>query len=295
MSRSSAAPAVHASCPVCGGRNLRDKYVINDFSILRCLSCELLFVKEIPTQQELDYHYGKAADGMAADEDCVYLNRANDENLAYYYRRLRDQIVRSVPAGRILDIGCNAGQFLDVMEGFERYGIERSPLHGPVAREKYGEKIFIGTFEDYPAPAIPFDCITLQDVLDHMVDPLEALRKCHSLLKPNGLLIVKVHDISCLYAKLSGKNFYAFLPPLHLFYFSRPSLKMALEKASFTVVRALHMSHLIFLSTIFYRLARGNPESPFFALYRKTEGTWLGRRRIHKNLHDIITVFAVKG
>lgn len=294
MSRSAPAGSCHATCPVCGNGQLRAAHVINDFTILRCRSCELMFVKEIPTQQELDYHYGKAADGMKSDEDCVYLNRANDENLAYYYRKLREQIVRRVPTGRVLDVGCNAGQFLDVMAGFERYGIERSPLHGPVAREKYGENIFIGTFEDYPAPAIPFDCITLQDVLDHMVDPLEALRKCQRLLKPGGLLIVKVHDISCLYAKLSGKNFYAFLPPLHLFYFSRTSLKLALEKAAFTVVRALHMSHRIFVSTVFYRLARGNPNSPFFALYRRTEGTWLGRRRIHKNLHDIITVFAVK-
>lgn len=39
--------------------------MINDFAILLCRSCELLFVKVIPTQQELDYHYGKTADRIA--------------------------------------------------------------------------------------------------------------------------------------------------------------------------------------------------------------------------------------
>lgn len=285
----------HSSCPVCGSGGLRERYVVNGFTILRCGRCGLMFVREIPTQEELDRHYGKAADGMGENEDCVYLNRENAENLGYYYRNLRARILERVPAGRILDVGCNAGQFLDVMEGFERHGIERSPVHGAVARAKYGERVFLGVFEDYPEPGFLFDCISLQDVLDHMVDPLAALRKCHRLLRPGGLLVVKVHDLSCLYARLSGRNFYAFLPPLHLFYFGRRSLRLALEKSGFAVASLTHMAHLMFVSTVFYRLARGNSGSPFFRAYRRLEGTWLGSRRIRKNLHDIVTVFAVKG
>ncbi len=127
-----------------------------------------------------------------------------------------------------------------------------------------------------------------------MVDPLEALKKCNKLLKPNGLLIVKVHDMSCLYAKITGKNFYAFLPPLHLFYFNRTSLVMALKKASFKVILSKHMGHLLLLNTIFYRLSRGNQKKHLFKLYKLMKGTWFGHRKIYKNLHDIITVFAVK-
>lgn len=91
-----------------------------------------------------------------------------------------------------------------------------------------------------------------------------------------------------------GKKFYAFLPPLHLFYFNRTSIAAALEKASFKVVLSNHIGHLMFLSTIFYRLSRGNVKSVFFKLYKLMKGTWLGNKKIHKNLHDIITVFAVK-
>lgn len=284
----------HSCCPICGKSVLKCKFTINDFTIVQCRSCKLMFVKEQLSQQELDYHYCKAADGMDVDEDCVYLDKENVENLKYYYRNLRSFIQKRILTGKILDIGCNAGYFLDVMKGFECYGIDRSPSHGEIAKKKYGDNIFIGTFENYKAPDFLFDCISLQDVLDHMVDPLKVLKTCNKLLKPNGILIVKVHDISCLYARITGKNFYALLPPLHLFYFNRTSLAMALKKASFKIVLTKHMGHLMFLSTIFYRLSRGNQKSIFFKTYKLMEGTWLGHRKIYKNLHDIITIFAVK-
>ena len=284
----------HSCCPICRNNDLISKYIINAFTIAQCRFCKLMFVKEQLSQEELDYHYGKSNDGMNADDDCVYLDEGNIENLKYYYRNLRSLILERIPSGSILDIGCNAGCFLDIMEGFDRYGIERSPSHGKITEEKYGENIFIGTFEDYRPPDFLFDCITLQDVLDHMVDPLTALKKCHAMLKPGGLLVVKVHDMSCLYAKTMGKNFYAFLPPLHLFYFNRSALASALERSSFDLVRTKHMGHAMFLSTVLYRLSQGNQNTLFFKLYKKIDRTWLGGRKIYKNLHDIITVFGVK-
>lgn len=284
----------HSFCPICRHNILKDKYIVNNFTIVCCQSCRLMFVKEKLSQQELDNYYCKESDGMDAEADFVYLNRENIENIKYYYKNLRSVILKKMSTGKILDIGCNTGFFLDVMEGFERYGVDRSPSHGKIAQERYGKNIFVGTFEDYPTSNFLFDCITLQDILDHTIDPLEILKKCNRLLKPGGLLIVKVHDMSCLYAKIMGKNFYAFLPPLHLFYFSRTSLAVALKNASFDIYLSKHMSHLLFLSTIFYRLSRGSQNSIFFKLFKLISGTWLGRIKICKNLHDIITIFAVK-
>lgn len=284
----------HSSCPVCGSTVLNYKYTIDDFTIIQCGSCKVMFVKERLSQEELDYHYAKAVEGTEDDEDHVYLNQQNIENLNYYYKNLRTYILERVPKGKVLDIGCNAGYFLDVMEGFECYGIERSPSHGNIAKEKYGDNVFIGTFEEYEPPDFLFDCITLQDVLDHMVDPVETLKKCSSLLKPDGVLVVKVHDMDCLYAKLTGENFYAFVPPLHLFYFNRTSLPKALENASFKIVLSKHMGHLLLLNTIFYRLARGDHDSIFFKLHEFLKGTWLGDMKVRKNLRDIITVIAMK-
>lgn len=283
----------HSSCPVCSNTDLKYRYTINNFTLVQCLSCKLLFVKEQCSQEELDFNY-RAGEIVTAKEDGIYLDQENSKNLEYYYGNLRSLILKNSSAGKILDIGCNAGQFLDEIQGFERYGIDRSPSHGNIAKKKYGENIFIGTFEDYPAPNFLFDCITLQDVLDHIVNPLEALKKCNRLLKPGGILVIKVHDMSSLCARIMGRKFYAFIPPTHLFYFNRTALAMALEKASFDITFFKHLGHLMFLSSVFYRLSRGRRDSVFFKLYKLIDGTWLGHRKIYKNLHDIVTVFAKK-
>lgn len=279
----------HSFCPICHNDVLYYKFTINSFTIVQCPSCDVLLVKEKLTQQELDAYYAK-------NDDEVYLDNKAVMNLNYYYFKLRSFILGKIQTGSILDIGCSAGYFLDVMKGFECYGIDRFLTYGKIAKEKHGENIFIGTFEDYkpPSPGFLFDCITLQDVLDHMINPIEVLRKCNELLKTNGILIVKVHDMSCLYAKITGKNFYAFIPPEHLFYFNKTSIMTALKKASFNVIFSKHIGHMMFLSTVFYRLSKKNQNSIFFHLYKLIKGTWLGHKRIYRNLHDIITVFAVK-
>jgi SAM-dependent methyltransferase len=196
--------------------------------------------------------------------------------------------------GRILDIGCSAGLFLDVMTDWERHGVEFPCNAADHARAKYGENIFLGTFEDYPEREQYFDCITLYDVLDHVRIPLELLEKCNRLLRPGGLLVVKVHDIGCLYARLSGSAFYAIIPPYHLFYYNQRTLSYALTSAGFQVTEGRHLAHLLLLKTIFFRLARNNSDSIFYRVYEALDKTALGNVKVKKNLHDLITMFGVK-
>ena len=267
----------HQKCPICKNYKLKYWFKLKGFTIVKCRECGVSFVKDIVTQKELDYHYGADLEVVNPAGDSVYLKEQNIENLKYFYRKLKSLIVKKVPKGKLLDVGCNAGLFLDVMDGFDRYGVERSTAAGMVAKEKYGDKIFIGTFEDYKAPEVLFDCISVQDVLDHMTNPVEVMNKCNKLLKSGGLLVVKVHDMSCLYAKFSGKKFYALVPPSHLFFFNRTSLTKTLEKASFKVLFFKHLAHRLFLSTVFFRLSREGERKTFYKLYRALEGTFIGK------------------
>jgi 2-polyprenyl-3-methyl-5-hydroxy-6-metoxy-1,4-benzoquinol methylase len=134
----------------------------------------------------------------------------------------------------------------------------------------------------------------MQDVLDHCPEPLAVLAKCHRMLKPGGLLVIKVHNISCLYAKLTGPRFYAIIPPSHLFYYNARTLTLAAKKTGFEVVEGRFIAHLLRVSTVFMRLSRSNKDSIFYRIYRALEGSLIGRIKIHKNLHDIITVFAIR-
>jgi 2-polyprenyl-3-methyl-5-hydroxy-6-metoxy-1,4-benzoquinol methylase len=269
---------------------LNDIYTnVNGYTITRCTSCRLVFVREEITVSELIEYYSQA-DG----EDFVYADPENVSNLNYYFLRLKELLEKTIPRGRILDIGCSAGYFLDVMDGWERYGIEIPSTWAERARKKYGENIHVGTLEDANYPYEFFDVITLQDTFDHLTNPLETLELCHHILKPGGRIVIKVHNIECLWARLSGQNFYAIIPPSHLFYYSKNTLKLALEKKSFVLELSSFIGHTLFLKTIPYRLARSDQKSLLYKLYQLLDQSPVGNIKVPKNLHDIITVVGVK-
>jgi 2-polyprenyl-3-methyl-5-hydroxy-6-metoxy-1,4-benzoquinol methylase len=277
--------SIHTACPVCSSPELRQRFYVDGFDISRCSSCSLQFVLQQLTDEELAPYYQIS--------DSVYEDSSNVENLAYYSRRLKRLLERRFPSGgRLLDVGCSRGQFLDVMKGWDAYGIELSTTDANFARLKHGSRIHQGTLADFPEPNDGFDVITLLDAFDHMPAPHQVLSRCRSLLRPHGCIVIKVHDISCLYARLTGRNFYAILPPYHLFYYSERTLARLFKSTGFKLDQACHIGHRLFLKTIPYRLARGKQHGFFHSVYRILESLPIGRLIIHKNLNDIITVFA---
>lgn len=285
LSVSAHARPAHETCPVCGSSRLRYEYCIEGFDFVRCSTCSLLFVRQHLTDSDLAPYYQVS--------DSVYEDSENTENLAYYFRRLKRLLDQRFPAGgRLLDVGCSRGQFLDELTGWDVHGIELSSTDAAFARIHHGSRVHHGTLADFPDPEERFDVITLLDAFDHMPDPHQVLARCHALLRPGGVLVIKVHDISCLYARLAGRHFYAILPPYHLFYYSGKTLSRLLGSAGFAVDHATHIGHRLFLKTIPYRLARGKTKGFFYVLYRLLDRLPIGRWSIHKNLNDIITVIA---
>ena len=277
---------MHSACPACAGTALKRQWKVNGYFIARCKSCSLVFVENIVTPEELNAHY--SAWDSSYDEN-------NTDCLTYYYEILRGLIESRCPQpGKILDIGCSAGQFLEVMKGWECHGNEISEAFSSIAQQRFGGRVVTGLFEDYPLREEYFDVITLQDVFDHLRDPIAILNKCNAMLKPGGLIVIKVHNISCLYAKMMGSRFYAVMPPTHLFYYNKATLELVLGKTGFQMVDSRFVAHLLRIRIIFYRLSRGDRQSLFFRLSQWLEASALGEAKIRKNLHDIITVMAVK-
>ena len=279
--------ALHQSCPLCHSKNIHHNVSVDGFDVARCGSCSLLFVLQKLSESELSPYYQIS--------DSVYEDASNEVNLAYYFLRLKRLLEGRFPSGAtLLDVGCSRGQFLDQMSGWDVYGIELNASDAQFAQQHHGAKIHQGTLEDYPDMERRFDVITLLDAFDHMPDPHQALARCRALLRPGGCLVIKVHDISCLYAKLTGRNFYAIIPPYHLFYYSGKTLRRLLRDTGFQIILSRHIGHRLFLKTIPYRLARGKSSGFFFSLYKLLERVPIGRIPIYKNLNDIITVLAIR-
>jgi len=246
-----------------------------------------MFVQSKVAVEELARHYEQDSDPAYEGDNLDCLN--------YYYGHLAKLIRQRHPqTGRLLDVGCSAGWFLDAMQGWECYGNEIAGLYGEAARQRYGDRVFLGAFEEYPLRPEFFDVITLQDVFDHMPDPIASLAKCRYMLKPNGLIVIKVHNISCLYARISVRYFYAIAPPSHLFYYNEETLTRILRKSGFQIIDSRFMAHVLKVRTAMIRLGQGDPKSRRYSVCRALAKSPLANFKIKKNLHDVITVMATR-
>lgn len=280
---------IHSSCPLCGAKPLQLLYIVGQFPIARCPGCGLVLVQSKFTPETLDPYY------RVQGNDYIYDDPANRANLDYYYRRLISLMERWVKGGRLLDVGCCAGQFLEGLGShWSGHGVELAPHYYEQARALFGDRIIRGDLHDLDTPSEPFDAVTMMDVLDHSPDPIKDLQRVHELLRPGGVIAVKVHNISCLWAKWAGKDFYAIIPPYHLFYFNRHTLSLALDRAGFDTVAVRFIGHRLFLKTVPFRLSKGDTNSVFYRLYQRLDRSAIGQLPIYKNLFDIVTIIGVR-
>ncbi|MBF0256897.1 MAG: class I SAM-dependent methyltransferase, partial [Gammaproteobacteria bacterium] len=144
---------------------------------------------------------------------------------------------------QLLDVGGGQGGFAEAFMR-QRQGraslVEMSPAAAAIARNK-GIEVFNQPFEQL-ATEHRYDCISLLDVLEHLVDPAQALRKAHSLLRPDGYLLLSVPNVghwSVVWDLLQGRFDYlpvGILCETHLRFYTRPSLDSLLRQTGFGVL-----------------------------------------------------------
>jgi len=148
----------------------------------------------------------------------VYRDYFSEEStmVDYFERKIR-LIEKHLPvSGRVLDIGCAAGFFLKAMKkrGYEVSGMDISECATRYARESLGVGITTGDITSASLPADSFDIITMWDVLEHLRDPMVAIRQAHRSLKDTGTLVVETLNIDSLNFKLLGRRWPLWYPPL---------------------------------------------------------------------------------
>jgi SAM-dependent methyltransferase len=137
--------------------------------------------------------------------------------------------------GRLVDVGCAAGHALVEARsaGFHALGVEPSEEMARVARERSGCEVLCAPVEAASVPTASAGVVCLFDVLEHLVDPVAALRRARAWLAPGGLLAVTVPDFGSWWARASGRRWPFVTPWEHLHYFTRRTLSRALREAGF--------------------------------------------------------------
>ena len=135
---------------------------------------------------------------------------------------------------RVLDIGCGYCETLGYHKarGCEVWGCEADENVRKIA-DKFGFNVHIGLFDPDNYEKDYFDYVTMDQVLEHCTDPEETLRQIHSVLKPDGKLIVGTPQSQCIDRFLFGRYWGGWCTPFHLNIFSKKSVRLLLAKTGF--------------------------------------------------------------
>jgi SAM-dependent methyltransferase len=220
--------------------------------LVRCRQCSLLFVNpRIPAAAMLA--------GYAEGDDRRYVSQMGAR--VRTFAGALSHINRLKPAkGRLLDVGTAAGAFLRAArdDGWAAMGIEPNRWLARWGRDTYGVAIQVGSIDDVSTPDGHFDVVTLWDVIEHTPDPLHVLRRTRQLLKEDGLLVVNFPDIGSWIARTMGRS-WPFLSSVHLYYFTRDTMRATLQKAGFETTRIRPHVQRLELDYLFSRAAVVNP------------------------------------
>jgi 2-polyprenyl-3-methyl-5-hydroxy-6-metoxy-1,4-benzoquinol methylase len=292
------AAAQPLACPACGGWVSVPCPEPELAHLARCPGCGLMAVRALPAAEVLaevytaEYYKSSAShvvgyEDYAADRDNIALTAA---------RRLR-QLERFAPErGRLLDVGCALGYFMDVARrgGWEVSGLDVSAHAVAEARRLTGRPVHLGDLAGAPVEPGSQDVITMWDVIEHVPDPLAHLAACRRLLAEGGLIALTTPDLGSLTARLYGPRWMGFkLADEHLYYFSRATLRAMLEASGFRVV---HMGYYGKDVTLAFFVRRLGLYAPRLArlLAPAVARSGLGARALYVNPRDIVGVIAAK-
>jgi SAM-dependent methyltransferase len=243
-------------------------------------------------------------------------NRFDEEQLADLYRKMDPQLYKAEMRGRIrtaerhirivnencrfsgeprrlLDVGCASGVFLlkALDAGWQVAGIEPSEILYKEAAERVAQRgtVLPQILENVDFGTQRFDAITLWDVLEHVVHPLNILQRCHNLLKPGGRIFLNVPDLDSLEARLLATRWPLLLPE-HLNYFNRPSLSLCAKKSGLQLVRFGRRCSYFSVGYVLYRLSQHRiPGAKFLS---RVADNPFGRLLVPVSLGETYAVFS---
>ncbi len=154
---------------------------------------------------------------------------------------------KSIPpftaGGRLLDVGCGSGAYLERVRslGWSVQGIEPDAGACSNARTALGLNVSCGTLDDIPLLEESYDVITLWHTLEHTRQPARTLRAAYSLLRPGGLIMLEAPNWGSVQRRVFGSHWFHLDLPRHRhhFHFTPLCLRHYLTTTGFSNVQVV--------------------------------------------------------
>ncbi len=237
-------------CPLCGANNYQIRFPATRYSssgnsfwhfcctshylaqhgdIVQCRACGMTYNNPQPKAEELFRIYKNIQDPRYVKE------KSGREST--FTRTLQELHFFCKPPGKLLDIGCYTGTFMEVSAhaGWEAHGVELSSWAAKIARESGPGPVYEGVLSHIPLPENSFDVVTLWDVIEHLQQPTAILDRIAKVLKSGGILALSTYVIDSWPAQILGRH-YPFFMDMHLVHFSRKTLRRMLAEHGYTIL-----------------------------------------------------------
>ena len=270
------------------------------YNLVKCKNCGLVFIDPKPTWNILQTFYDTSYGCYHAS---INLPENEAASLKYRLASWRDPINSSINIkkmmaigsewlsgktisyslavplnlnkdAQIFEVGYGSGNWLRAMAqlGYHNlYGYDIDANSENVeSLESAGINVTSGIFLDNEYPQEFFDCIRLEHVFEHLIEPQLVLEKCWHMLKPGGLLVMNFPVGNSISFKISVIHSSIRVSPMHLYLHTSESIQLLLKKAKFKNIRSkLYPVSLVGGATLNGVLAERNikiPSKVFIAL-----------------------------
>jgi 2-polyprenyl-3-methyl-5-hydroxy-6-metoxy-1,4-benzoquinol methylase len=220
------------TCWACGARaEPANLWNVPELHLMRCPSCGLVFTSERDSaelQRLYDEGYFESYPGGESYE-------ADPAQRLYEANRRIEFVRRYVPRGKLLEIGAAAGHFVEAARdaGYEPVGIEPAADLARRATERVGVPVLAGFLEEVELPDGEFDVACAWHVVEHIIDPHNALVRLRKTMKPGATLLVEVPNIESVQAKRRGARWANLDLRHHVGHYTPAAIRALLTNAGF--------------------------------------------------------------
>lgn len=182
-------------CKLCGATALPLFYTQGDrrqYRFYRCPRCRLVVYDTATGVNQAKYVLSRVDPAARTRQ-----NRGHRQTYGFIRRHAR-------PPGRLLDLGCGDGTVLWLAraDGWTVKGVELFPEQARLLRETLDLDVETADIASYDGPARTYDVVVLRHVLEHLPDPVGALRTIHELLKPEAVAVLEFPNVDAFDARL---------------------------------------------------------------------------------------------
>lgn len=272
-------------CTNCGalGDVLYEQLVDTDFSapgkwnLRQCPSCKLAWADPQPLPGEISklYHayYTHGKNGDVASTGCgtrgtrrivkralsmVFFWRGALYMSGLYY-------LEALRPGRLLEIGCGDGGFLQAAasRGWEAVGLDFDENAVRQANSRPGVSARAQELSEANYPPNSFDAIVMNNVIEHIWNPVETLSRCRKLLRHGGRLIMITPNVSSAGHRIFGRHWRGLEPPRHLFLYDARPLRSLCQRVGFRrIITGTSSGGAFCMQMLLASAARAGAENP---------------------------------